>query len=79
MSDVVVYYYLVKQFDNAHRTGEYEKAYNDITAYLPDLPDDLQFFLIEYIRKNIKPFSRNKWLRQLLKFSKSYKLLLANR
>ena len=79
MSDVVVYYYLVKQFDTAHRTGEYEKAYNDITTYLYDLPENLQIFLIKYIRKNIKPFSRNKWLRELRKFSKSYKLSMVNR
>ena len=74
MSDVVVYYCLVKQFDSAHHTGEYEKVYNNVVTYLPNLPRELQISLLKYLQKNIKPHSRNEWLKNLLTFSKSYKL-----
>lgn len=68
MEDIVVYYYFIKQVDCIYITKEYKKLYNDVITYLPILNDSYQFYVINYIDKNIKHSRGSKWLGKLKSF-----------
>ena len=73
MTDTIIYFYLIKQIDFIPFTKDYEKLYNDVISYVPLLDEELQKFVINYIRKNIKHYYMSKWLRKLKTFCKQTK------